>query len=68
MALTIMEQVEELRRFLPDIEELHLMGNMISAITVMFYFVVPMLAQLPQVGYSLDMLGVTLIPTPFFLL
>lgn len=51
MALTIMEQVEILRRSLPGLEELHLMGNMISALTVMVYFVVSMVTLLPQVGY-----------------
>ena len=53
-----MEQVEKLRPSLPALEELHLMGNMISSIMVMFYFLVlsPVLVQLLQVGYSMDML------------
>jgi hypothetical protein len=50
-------QVEILRRSLPGIEELHLMGNMISTITVMFYFVASMVTLLLQVGYSLKTLG-----------
>jgi len=57
MVLTVLEQVEILRRSLPGIEELHLMGNMISTITVMFYFVASMVTLLLQVGYSLKTLG-----------